>query len=635
MYIKNQESRYLIVFVFVLATRCVFAQIPYGLSDGRDRDLRCESCEKLINEKPDEVLFGIDIHANGEVYFSMTNKQWFEKIFSSPISGISVDVVSRDRYDCNRSLPVREAIPKGYLLPPLYKKDFKKNMKELQDGHVAIKIGTVPSKLLNKELEGNLVILNGGAICYYTNFVNIDRSVWDLLPMGLYTDTLVQRTDSDTSDRKFFFTYTKNIQVTVPFLKGKATYSSNDIKPLYDSLQLDDFVIQKIEIRAYSSVEGPSKVNNDLVKERANAMIKALQQFQPAMKRIHVITAENWLEFFRDIKNSEFKYLSALSKGDVKLKLMDKTVANKLEPVLASHRKAVITIYLNPKTTVARIADNSIISSFNKAIAEKDIVNARIIQKELVNRILDNKLPQEYLNRLEVPMAKDYSTVLNDREIYRYLLQNTSEYEALENFNELKKLDPANGRINYNICTLKFFLWQHGDSTDTRSLLQDISNLEKLGIDNSLAKRMLINYHILMCNEYMTRFNYDAKDQSLEYIRNAYPGLRLTDEELFSLAKYFTFYSHDDWAEELIEPRIDKLDVSEDLVFYYVNLGFYYPLQYDDDRFRNAMLNAINLNPKKFCDFFKPIGKGGASMQLAEYEELKKIYCENCSVNSK
>jgi len=80
---------------------------------------------------------------------------------------------------------------------------------------------------------------------------------------------------------------------------------------------------------------------------------------------------------------------------------------------------------------------------------------------------------------------------------------------------------------------------------------------------------------------------------------------------------------------------MDKVDVSEDLVFYYVNLGFYHPMEYDEDYFRNAILNAINLNPKRFCKFFMPIDKGGASMQLAEYEDLKKIFCENCSVNSK
>lgn len=631
MYIPNTVKRCFLFLILTLSLHFGYAQIPYGLFDGRDADLRCETCEKVINEKPIEVLFGIDVHENGDVYFSMTNKQWFEKLFSSPNSGISADIVVRDRYTCGRALPNTGNLLRGHLLPPLYKSNFKQNMKELQNGHVLIKIGKLPPKLLNKDVEGNLVIVNGNAICYYTNFVNIDRSVWDLLPMGLYTDSLIQHQSPGAGDHDVLFTYSKKIQVTVPFEKGKTEFKPADIKPLYDSLRLKDFVIRKIEIRAYSSVEGSEKVNDNLMQGRATSMISALRQFQPSMKRIRIIPAENWVEFFRDVKNSPYPQLASLSKAEIKQRLVDKAVLDKLEPVLATHRKAVVTVFVDAKTEAAKMPDANIITAFQNAITARDIPTARMIQKELVDRIIDNKLPQEYMSRLEVPMSKDYSPVLSDREVYKFLLQHTSEYEALENFEAIKKLDPNNGRVNYNICALRFFLWQHGDSINTKSFSQEINALEKLGISNSLVKRMQINYHILMCNEYMNTFNYAAKDQSLVYIRNTYPPLNLNDEEIFSLAKYFSFYSRQNWAEELVEPRIDKIDASEDLVFYYVNLGFYHPSEYSTEKFRDAMLNAINLDRERFCKFFVVIDKGGASMQLLEDDDLRRIYCENCT----
>ncbi len=607
------------------------AQIPYGIFDGRDGDLRCESCEKSIAEKPAEVLFGVDIHGNGDVYFSMNNKQWFDKIFSSPASGISVDIVTRDRYNCSKPAPTDGTVLRGYLLRPVYKDFFKQNMKELQDGHVMIKIGTLPFKFLNKEIEGSLVILNGAAICYYTNFVNIDRSVWQLLPMGLYADTLVRSSLSNNNIEEPLFTYTKKLQTIIPFEKGKADYSDSDIRYLYDSLKLQDNIIRRIEIRAYSSIEGSENVNKELMKKRADVILKALKQFQPGNKSVRIITAENWLDFFDDIKDSEFEDFSRLSKVEIKRKLMDKTVSEKIEPILSNHRKVVITVYLNSKTGAEQIPESSLISEFNRAIRNKDISRSRIIQNELVSRIADNKLPDEYLNQLEMPMSRDYLAVLNDREIYRYLLKNTSEYEALENFKELKKLDPTNGRVNYNICALKFFLWQYGDSSDIRLLLQDLNDLEKQRIDKSLVKRMLINYHILKCGEYMASFKYREKDQALLFIKNTYPSITLTDEEIYSLAKYFSSYSHSDWAEQIIKPRVNKIDVSEDIVFYYVNLGFYHPSDYDDDNFHQAMLNAVNLNRERFCEFFMPTDRGGAGMQLLESEELKSVYCESCS----
>lgn len=40
----------------------------------------CQSCKDLIDQKPQEVLFGVQINANGDVYFSMNNNEWFNKI---------------------------------------------------------------------------------------------------------------------------------------------------------------------------------------------------------------------------------------------------------------------------------------------------------------------------------------------------------------------------------------------------------------------------------------------------------------------------------------------------------------------------------------------------------------------------
>jgi hypothetical protein len=166
------------------------------------------------------------------------------------------------------------------------------------------------------------------------------------------------------------------------------------------------------------------------------------------------------------------------------------------------------------------------------------------------------------------------------------------------------------------------------------ALLRDINSLTAQGIHNNLVKRMLINYHILQCEDYMRKFDYKGKDQSLAFIRNNYGALALTDEDIFSLSKYFSFYSHHEWAEELIRTRIDKIDVSEDLIFYFVNLGFYHTDRYGEENYQKAILNAINLNRERFCKFFLPHDMGGAGMQLLEHAELKKFYCESCSINS-
>lgn len=629
MKVPISKSLLLLAIFISLAGRC-YSQLPFGLKNGINSEPYCAKCQETIANKPHEVLFGIDIHTNGDVYFLMNNIEWFEKIFRLSSFGVSADIVSKERYNCNVKSYRETDFLRGQLLRPVYKSELLKDMETLQTGTVYVKIGKVPTNLIGKEIEGNLVILNGEMICYYTNFVNINRNVWELLPMGLFTDTLLKTALSEGKNNNDFFTYSKKVQFEIPFLKNKTTFDKEDIKPLYDSLKLKNYDIRKMEIRAYSSVEGPEKTNAQLMTGRANSLLEALKKYQPDMGRVRIITAENWLDFFHDIGNTKFSEWQDLSKLDIKQKLADNGFADELEPLLKNHRKAVVSLFIE-ETSKINFPVDSIISSFTKAIAEKDIATAMIIQKELVDEIKDNKIPVEYLNKLEIPAAKEYVAILNQREAYRYLLKATSEYEALDNFKALKKLEPTNGKINYNICALQFFIWQFGNDTAiSKYLLNDINALEKMGIDPSLVKRMKINYHILKCDEYNKTFQYDDKDSSLNFIRNTYKLIPLTDEDIYSLARYFTNYAQADWAEEIIVPRIDKIDVSEDLIFYYINLLFFHFSEYDTDDFKKAVLNAINLNRQRYCDFFQPIDKGGASMQLLEYEDLKSIYCENC-----
>lgn len=615
------------VFLFVFS----FGQLPYGIIDGREMNL-CASCVQTIKEKPPEVLFGIDIHENGDVYFSMNNKEWFNKIFKNDAYGVTADIVSKDQYDCSKPFIGSAKLPKGIMLSPVYKRWIVKGMDALSIGRIDVKIGTLPQNLRGKDLEGNLVIMNGRNICFYTNFVNIGRNDWKLLPMGLFTDSLIQDSKIDSSGLKDFFTYTKKVQLEIPFAKGSSTFSRDYMQKLYDSLNLNQYTIRKVEMRAYSSIEGAEKVNNLLMKHRADAMVAALRKYQKSLLRSDIITAENWLEFFQDIGNTKFKSMQHLSKAEIKQQLTDPTIAAALEPILAKHRKAVLTMYLEIKSTESTFATGiSILAEFQKAVAIKNVNRARSIQKELVNRIIDNKLPLEYINRLEVPQSKDFSSLLNDREVYKYLLKATTVYEAFDNFIQLRKLDVNNGRTNYNICALRFFMWQYGNDTlAQKQLLKEINILPKQGIDLTLTKRMLINYHILNCEQQMGKDNYAAKDSSLNIIRSIYKGLSFTDEDIFSLAKYYATYAHQEWSEEIIRPRIYKLNISEDLVFYYVNLLFFQPDSYGTENFKNASLNAINLNRKRFCNFFLPIGKGGASMQLLDDGQIKAVYCDAC-----
>ena len=112
---------------------------------------------------------------------------------------------------------------------------------------------------------------------------------------------------------------------------------------------------------------------------RGEAMIKALEFYQPLMRRVKVLNAENWLEFFKDIKGTKFSELRNMSKVEIKQKLSDQAIALEMEPLLAKHRKVVATIYLEAKSTEIFISDSSILGDFKKAVSTTDIDKARSI----------------------------------------------------------------------------------------------------------------------------------------------------------------------------------------------------------------------------------------------------------------
>jgi hypothetical protein len=420
--------------------------------------------------------------------------------------------------------------------------------------------------------------------------------------------------------------------VTVPFLKGKSSYSAADIKPLYDSLNLDGYSIKKIDIRAFSSVEGSNEVNQRLQQQRAESIIKAIESIQKKKIPTDVQTSENWLEFMRDISKSQQAYLGSLDKEAIRDRLKPNTkLVDSLELVLSKHRKAVVTIFLDLKNPADDISNEQILAQFRDAVAKKDIKKAAAIQRSVFERIRDNQLPENYLQMLEIPMEKAYSSILNNAESYKYLLHQTGESEAIRNLKELEKLDPGNGKIKYNLYALQLRLWQYDPSVaDKTQFISLIKTLPQSGIPDRLVRRMVINYNIIICEQSMQKGDYAAKDKALIEIKQNFIDRFFTDEDLLSMAKYFCWYSAFTWADELLAPRMDKLDVDEDLLFFYINLSFFTGKNFESKQFNEMLLNAAGIDIGRFCHLFNAIDLGGISMQLLLSPFWRKIYCDNC-----
>lgn len=630
--------KYLILCIFVLLFSCdlIHSQNTYNLKQPTDQNYqgKCSRCIQVLKTMPKEVQFAVIHDENYNIYFTVTDKQWFDKLFKGGGDGIAVDIITKDQYACDTETDFTDFWPnKGTLLQPVYLKDLKKYALVSQYGEFIAPVGVLPAELRDKEIEYNFLVIQKKHVCYYHMSFGLDRYKWDLLDMGLYMDTLtyISRFDTTGNKKETFILHNKRFKFVVPFDKNKAEYSPEDVRPIYDSLNLTDFNIRKIIIRAYSSVEGHEERNIELQEKRAQSIVDALQSYQSPAITTQIHASENWLEFYKDIESTTHSYLAELSKNEIKEQLNNKKLSETLEPYLKNHRKAVLILELEKKSILVEYEPEKLVEAFKKSVEEKNIDRAMEIQRTVFKRIAEQQLPTDFIHKLETPRQRDYILLMKQKVAFSYFFDITDVYTALQEFRDMHDLAPEDGHIKYNICALKFCAWINAkEIVDPTEFKREIEKLNKAGIHRSLVKRMLINYNIIMCEYYMFLKNYPKKDKALKYIKINYKYVPTSDNDLLSLARYFASYAKYDWAEKLLLPHVTRIDVEEDLLFYYLNLTIVNEMNTKKSVYRKVMLNAISVNKKRFCELFDAYPDGGVTFQLLENKYLKKTYCENC-----
>ncbi|MHB0754778.1 hypothetical protein [Polaribacter sp. M15] len=558
----------------------------------------------------------------------VTDKKWAINLFKKSGDGIAIDVISKSRYKCGT--PIGSSQIRGILLKPVYAKQLVRGLKPTLGNRFKTFVGTVPTDLQDEELEFNILFLNNKVLCRYQRIYNLESYPWDLLDMGAYLDSLVYKAKKITNNNDKFVTKYKKLKFVIPFEKNKSEYLPKDIKPLYDSLRLTDFNIKKININAYSSIEGSLERNLELQEQRANSIVNSMQSFQKPNIATVISTSENWVEFLNDISKSDFKNLRSLSKQEIKKKVTGQ-VAKDLEVFLKNHRKAVITLDLEKKDKYKDMTTEVLISTFNKLVQQDNVDEALIVQNSLFEKLKDEKNPNK-LRRLNVPKQIKYVPLLNKNSMFKSILNLSYAKISFDELKALEKLSPNNKKIKYNLVVLKFTIWRNKwQNINASDFKKEILNLKKYKIAKPLIDRMLVNFHIVKAEKNMRARKYDAKDESVEFIIDTYENVNLSNYDYLSLAQFLTYYSDLDEATYLLDDKVRTITVDEDLLFYYLNLTITNNYAVTTDDYRTIMLNAINMNKSRFCKLFNSSLEDGVTFQLLENEYLRKTYCENCS----
>lgn len=596
----------------------------------QDRNQKCQQCFQIFKQKPKEVKFSIK-REKSNLYFQVNDKKWFNLLFKNAGDGIAVDVVVKDRYKCEYET-IKNTQIRGLLLKPVYSQKLKSGLKGSGENLYRVHVGRVPEAFINDELEYNILFLSNKNLCNYYWIYDLESYPWDLLDMGMYLDSLTYDTKRINSKAKEgYILRNKTLKFKIPFEKNKSEYSQEDIKPIYDSLRLTDFNIKRIDIKAYSSIEGSLERNIELQKQRANSIVAALQTFQKPTIKTEVSSSENWVEFLNDIKETKHESLIALTKNQVKAKLVG-ALSNELEPLLQNHRKAVIELELEKKDKYKSMSADVLLDKFNTAMSSEKLDEAIEIQNSIFEKLKTKEISPEFLRKMQIPKQAKFAKIFNKNSAFRYMLNIRQAVIVYNELLELEKLVPKNAEVKYNIAAIKIKLWRFKwQEINEIKLKNQISALKNYGIDSALISRMMVNFHIIKAENLMRKREYANKDKSVSYINSNYKKFPLSDYDYLSLAQFFSYYANTDLSVNLLEEKAKSIDIDEDLLFYYLNLTLIDRKLTSNTSYRTIMLNAINMNIERYCKLFNSIEKGGVTFQLLEDEYLRKTYCESCN----
>lgn len=594
-----------------------------------ERNSQCASCFQAFRQKPKEVKFSIKRDKNN-LFFEVNDKGWFNKLISKSGDGLAVDIVAKERYNCDLTTIERSQI-KGHVLKPVYAQKLRSGLRNIGDNKYRVLLGKVPEDLLNKELEYNILFLANRMLCNYYVIYDLESYAWDLLDMGMYLDSLTYNARKIKANEQEGYTLkNKSLKFIVPFKKNKSEYLPEDIKPMYDSLRLTDFNIKKISIRAYSSIEGSLERNIELQEQRANSIAAALQTYQKPTIVTEIHSSENWVEFLNDIEGTPYNELKELSKQQLKAKLVGAFSAE-MEPYLKKHRKAVISLELEKKDKYKSKSPNELLSLFNNTIKAEDLSEAAKIQNSIFEKIKNKEVSPDFLRRMTIPKQQKFVKIFNKNSAFRFMQDIRQSMIVYNELKALEKLDPRNGEVKYNIAAVTFKLWRFNAlQINENTFKQQLYNLENFGIDKMLITRMMVNFHIIKAENYMRKREYNNKDKSVSYINSNYKKFPLSDYDYLSLSQFFSYYANTDLSVALLEDKVKTIDIDEDLLFYYLNLTLINKELTQTSDYRTTMLNAFDMNKERFCKLYNSVDEGGVTFQLLEDEYLRTVYCENC-----
>ncbi|HKK69246.1 MAG TPA: hypothetical protein VJ946_13575, partial [Bacteroidales bacterium] len=572
------------------------------------------ACRKCTKYFPDiiDLQKGLSIKENGDIIFKFNDLRRFKRLIRGKKDGLAVDIVRKEQYtDCDKAnIADYSLVNRGIMLKPVYsKKIYKKNQapaegKRERVKKLEVKLGEFPEELNPEDVELNLMILQDKKVCYNLppSFA-YDAGYEYSQKIGLLPDTIVPQgvpayTPEATSNK---------LEFRVPFERNKSTYKMADIQPVISALNEPDFIINKVHVAAYSSLEGSVEANRKLQERRAQSIVNALRENQNESLIDSVTSAANWNDFKKDVMGTNWENMADMTMSEAIQHIRSERLAKKLEPILENHRYADVTVWITYDITGEK-EENYVVDQFNKAIEAGDKAQALSIQKYMYEQVADGNYGKQSVEAMKIPEGEDYiglnmNRICMEKIVYDDVIDSTYQAEIYQ----LWDMDEDNPYTYFNRLYCGVLLDDVTDEYVRENLQDEIDYL----YDYELGKKQVDLLNIELQYKVMDIFHdsvgadHPVVEESLATIKDIISFDEVNWQNSLKLASIYLNHGDYHYAYELLNPFVDDEKVFPELLFTYISLCSKVDHKLHSHRFVMALARARDMDPDRFCTMFE------------------------------
>lgn len=592
-------------------------------------------CKRVYRKMPNmwDLQEGLSVNDNGEIVFKYNDLKKFKRFMKGSKDALAVDIIQLEQFKCGEDNYVDYSRNnQGYMTKRVWsKKIYKKNLAPGEGRRNKVTkletvLGLFPTTLNPQDVEMNLMVIKEKSVCANIPQSYVDKKIYDFVPkIGLLPDTVLasgmkEYTPKATKE-KFNF--------RIKFEQGKYDYKPEEMAKVIATLNEPDFFIDKIFIRAYSSLEGSAATNAKLQQKRAESIVKALEENQNASIIDSIETSPNLKDLQEAVTGTQFEQLK-----DMDLNAAINYVNSnqkKLEPYLSETRYADIDIDITYDLRDAKKEQKYVLKQFNKAVEAKQLDLALSIQKYILKQVVSGRYDDQSVADMNIPEGYDFVGLnMNKVWLTQFIYSDPLDEDYRDRVDQLYNTDIANVYVDYNDVLCEIEVNDLKDEAYVDKLQARVDKLYNTPINMDMVDLLNIELQYQVMDIYKDSCGYDHPTvvKCLEKMKEIIKFDKLTWENSLKFASIFINHSDYEYAIHLLEPWIEDERVPLVYISTYVTVCSKVEYKVHSNNFVKALERLKQMDSKYFCDLFKG---DKLSKQTFVNTKAKTLYCETCA----